>query len=364
MVMRTILILVFFSICLSLFGCADYREINDTALVSGIAVDLGEKRGSYALSVEIVKPSASEGESPKAKVLTQEGRTAEACLNRLVNAATKELLFSHCKLILFSEEVAKEGISEFVDYFLRSPEYRADLFLAIVAGNSAKDMLSVGEKESRVCSFDFAAVIRNSYTETGSVPPTRLYQYPADEPFCMLPMFCRSDDLYEIEGTSCLRDGVQYASLDLQKTKSVLLVSGECRSGEISLISATGDVISCRISEVTVKKSISDDLEISLDLSCNLILTSLPDQFDLSTEAGVRRCGKDLSQMLSQRIYGDWTALRREGLSDVFGFSVYVARYAPRLYRNGKCGKEILLEPPRCTVSIVNLGYSDGGLAK
>ena len=362
--MKSILIIVLFPLVFSLFGCSDYREINDTALVSGIAVDRGEKDGSYALSVEIVKPSASENESPQARVLTQEGETAEACLNRLVNAATKELLFSHCKLILFSEEVAKRGISEFVDYFLRSPEYRADLFLAVVSGNSAKDMLSVGEKESRVCSFDFAAVIRNSYTETGSVPPTRLYQYPADAPLCMLPMFCRADDVYEIEGTSCLREGVQYASLDLWQTKSVLLVSGESHSGEITLTAENGDVLSCRISDVKVKKSISDDLKISLELRCNLILTALPDQFDLSTESGMNRCCEELSRMLSRRIYGDWTSLRNEGLSEVFGFSVYAARYAPRSYRNGESGKEISFDSLRCSVSLVNLSYSDGGLAK
>ena len=158
-------VLVLFSLC----GCFDYHEINNTAMVAGIGIDCGESF-RYRVSVEIVKPASGESASPSAKVLSEEGDNVEDCLKRLVNEATKELRFSHCKLIVFSEEVAADGISHLVDGFLRDPEYRADLFLAVVKGASA-EMLKTGETETRISSYDFATVIANSYHETGSVPP-------------------------------------------------------------------------------------------------------------------------------------------------------------------------------------------------
>ena len=64
---RIVPLILIILLSLSLCGCYDYQEINDTAMVSGISIDKG-KESRYTVSVEVIQPSDSEKSTPKAKV--------------------------------------------------------------------------------------------------------------------------------------------------------------------------------------------------------------------------------------------------------------------------------------------------------
>ena len=342
----------------ALCGCSDYHEINNTAMVAGIAIDRGEAK-RYSISVEIIQPAEGESSSPTAKVLQEEGDNAEDCLKRLVNKATKELRFSHCKLILFSEDVASDGISLLVDGFLRNPEYRADLFLAVARG-TAREMLKTGEKDQRISSFDFAKVIRNSFEETGSVPPTKLYQFVMDEGFSILPVFEGKEGQYSIVATAGFRDGKKIAELTLPQTQSVMLVSGEYKQGELILKTEDDTDIPCQIRSVSVSKRISerDTPVIFAEIQCKIRLTSLPEGFDISTTEGLKKSEETISDLLTEKIRTDWEQTEEEQTSDVFGLSVYLYRHAPQLYEHSGEGRGIKLEV-KCSVILENVGFTD-----
>ncbi len=364
---RVILFVWFIGTVFLLTGCFDYREIDDTAMVAGIAIDAG-KEFKYKISVEIIEPADSESTSPKGKVLSDEGNSIEDCLKRLVNAATKQLHFSHCKLILFSEQIAKDGISLMVDYFLRDPEFRPDIYLAVVSGKDASEMLSVGEKDGRLCSFDYATVIENSYTETGSVPPTKLYQFPMDGPLSLLPQFADKEGIFVVMGSCGFRDGVQYAKLDLTVTQSVLLVSGEYRTGELLLVSRDGVEIPCQIRSVKTKKKIKSDnsLEIAVTVRCDILLTTLPKNFDISSREGIKKSEDEISRLLSEKIENDWKQTVSDGTVDIFGLSIFLHRHEPERFEEWKNngGEETITLVPICEVTLANNSYSEERMAE
>ncbi len=357
--MKRIVLLVFFILILVSFsGCYDYREINDTAMVAGISIDAG-KDAAYEVSVEVIQPADSETSTPKAKVLKESGNSVEDCLKRLVNAATKELQFSHCKLILFSEAVAIQGISDLVDYFLRDPEYRSDLFLAVVSGSQASEMLSTGEKESRISSYDYAAVIENSYTETGSVVPTKLYQFPMDGELSILPVFKKNNDQFSVSGSEGFRHGKKYAEFDLKFTQSVLLVSGEYKQGELLLFTDDGVEVPCQIKGVKTKKKIvgEDPLTVSVTVDCDILLTTLPVGFDISTEEKMNETELEIARLLTKKLQEDWETAYEENYSDIFGLEIYVYRHAPKKYENLN-GKKADFKV-QCDVELANFGISN-----
>ena len=345
-------------IMFSLSGCYDYQEINDTAMVAGISIDAGQDT-DYSVSVEVIKPADSESSTPKAKVLKESGNSVEDCLKRLVNAATKELQFSHCKLILFSDEIATQGISDLVDYFLRDPEYRSDLFLAVVSGSQASEMLSTGEKESRISSYDYAAVIENSYTETGSVVPTRLYQFPMDGDLSILPIFKKNNDQFSVIGSQGFRKGKKCAEFDLKFTQSVLLVSGEYKQGELLLFTDDEREVPCQIKAVKTKKKIvgENPLTVSVTIDCDILLTTLPDGFDISTEEKMDKTESEIARLLTKKIQKDWEKALKGNYSDLFGLEVYVYRHAPKKFENLN-GKRVELQP-QCDVELANFGISN-----
>lgn len=359
---RILLIFIFAVLLCFLCGCYDYQEINDTAMVAGISIDKG-KETAYSVAVEVIQPADSETSTPKAKVLKESGNSVEDCLKRLVNAATKDLQFSHCKLILFSDEIASQGISELVDYFLRDSEYRSDLFLAVVFGEKASEMLSTGEKESRISSYDYAAVIENSYTETGSVTPTKLYQFPMNGSLSILPMFKRSDDQFSVAGCQGFRDGKKYTEIDLEFTQSVLLVSGEYQRGELLLHTDDGIEVPCQIRSVSTKKKISkdDSLSVSVTVDCDILLTALPDGFDISTEEGLQKTESEVARLLTKKVQDDWNDAVKKGISDIFGLEIYVYRHAPKRFEEWKNKKDenIIKLIPHCSVELANFGLSN-----
>lgn len=343
-------------------GCSDYHEINETAMVAGIAVDRGETM-RYRISVEIIQPAEGESSTPTAKVLQEEGDNAEDCLKRMVNKATKELRFSHCKLILFSKEISEDGIGLLVDGFLRNPEYRADLFLAVTKGD-AQEMLKTGEKEKRISSFDFAKVIRNSFAETGSVPPTKLYQFVMDEGLSILPVFEGKDEGYSIVGSAGFRDGKIFTEMSLPQTQSVMLVSGEYKQGELLLQTKDQTDVPCQIRSVQVSKDImdGDSPVIFVKIQCKIRLTSLPDGFDISTSRGLKQSEAEISDLLTEKIQEDWEQSKRDHASEVFGLRVYLYRHAPRLYERCKENGEIALKV-NCSVVLENVGFTDERIA-
>ena len=346
---------------LFLCSCSDYHEINDTAMVAGIGIDRGQN-AEYRVSVEIVQPASGEN-APSSKVISAEGDNVEDCLKHLVNVANKELHFSHCKLIVFSEDITKNGISFLIDSFLRDPQYRADLYLAVVSGKQASEMLGKGEEEKCIVSFEYASVIENSYTETGSVPPTQLYQFFMDGKETLLPIFEETNGRYSLSGTMGFLDGEEFCRLNLSVTQSIMLVSNEFRRGALLLVAEDGIAIPCQICSVKTERKILDGeaITVKAHIQCDIRLTSLPEGFDFSTREGVKKAEETIALLMSQKIKNDWDTTVKDGVDEIFGLQIYLYRHAPSLFdsvENGQRGEMIVLDP-QCTVHLENFGFTD-----
>lgn len=357
---RFLLCFYIVSVLLSLVGCYDYKEINDTAMVAGIAVDVAEA-GQYRVSVEVIVPGESDSSSPKGKVLYEVGPTVEICLKKTVNTAAKQLQFSHCKIVVFSDEILNLGIADHLDYFLRNPEYRGDLYLAAVNG-SASEMLAAGEKEARIASYDYVSVIENSYEETGAVPGTKLYQTTMDYGLSLLPRFSEKDGKYAVTGSFGIRDGKKFAEIDLQMTQSILLLSGEYQRGELSLKTQDGIDVPCQIRVVNVDRRILEGTEVVLEvlLECDILLTTLPQGFDISSEEAMEKTEEKVAQLLTETLERHWDLAKRMGIQQIFGAEIYCYRHAPELYFERIANGDASIRPhPVCIVQLSNFGFSN-----
>lgn len=317
------LIRIILSITLVIFpcGCADYHEINDTAMVAGIAVD----RGSEALlsvSVEIVKPEESQS-SPSASVLSIEGDSIGECIAGLVGISRKELQFSHCKLILFSETVANRGIREIVTGLLADPEYRPDVILAVVCGTPAARMLKKGETERKVCSYDYVSVVRNSYRRNGSAPPTMLYQFFMDGDVTLLPAFENGAAGYEVCGSAFFEDGRYRNRIGLLSTQCILLSSDQFQRGTLSIPIDNITTVTLPVDSVSCERSVGENATVSVRLKIRVLRSEL-------TETSQRLGEETLSELVQQTFYDQWSLACAEGWSSAFGLQVYLHRHAPK----------------------------------
>lgn len=349
---------------LSLFGCYDYREINDTVLVAGIAVDAGEK-SRYAVTAEIVTPEGGDTPSHSCELLTREGETVEICLKSMIFEANRQLQFSHCQLVIFSEQIARQGIGDTVDYFLRDPEFRPDLHLAVFIGGNAKELFEADR--DGIWAQDHLSVIRNITKESGTTPDRRMYEFQMDRR-SLLPVWERvENDTFDVNGSAGFRDGKMCCRLDREMTQSVLIVTGEFLRGETVLRAEDGEPVLCQIRSAKTKRSVGEDLSMAVSVSCAVNLISIPGNMDLSDAKGMRDAEEKLTRYLSGRIASDRERCD-ETQAEFWGAEEYLFRHVPdktdQWRRDGKNFTSDLSVSFDARVRIENFGYSEERTAR
>ncbi|MBO9608171.1 MAG: Ger(x)C family spore germination protein [Paenibacillaceae bacterium] len=127
-------------------GCWDRHELNNLSIVTGIGIDKSD-RGAYRVTVQIVNPSqAASKEMPSGNnspvlVYEESGATIPEALGRMTMKAPRQLLYSHVRVIVLGEDIAREGIGNPLDFIARNSALRTDFFLEVAHGTSAAKIL-------------------------------------------------------------------------------------------------------------------------------------------------------------------------------------------------------------------------------
>lgn len=142
--MKLKLLISFLSVFL-LTGCWNYRELNQLAISTGIAVDKSED-GKYEVSVLISNAkksqvSSKEGES-QTIVYSDTGNTISEAIRNINLQLSKDVYIGHLTVIVIHEDIAKEGMYPILDYFLRDPESVKRFFLIIARDTKASDVIA------------------------------------------------------------------------------------------------------------------------------------------------------------------------------------------------------------------------------
>ncbi|WP_134703475.1 Ger(x)C family spore germination protein [Ammoniphilus sp. YIM 78166] len=134
------------SLCLLIIlpGCWDRVEINDVALVAGTAID--KQGGEYEVTIQIPLPGQMGGssggggggtagsgmwyaESSRAPTIREANEQHQKRVSR-------ELNFSHRRIFIIGEEVAKEGVAPIMDVTVRVPQNRLSSLIAVTKGKA------------------------------------------------------------------------------------------------------------------------------------------------------------------------------------------------------------------------------------
>ncbi|MFC0214951.1 Ger(x)C family spore germination protein [Paenibacillus chartarius] len=150
---RSIACICLFASILPLAGCWDRTEVNDLALVTGAGID--KKDGTIELSVQVFIPKTSGGSQGMGSnagkgqsgggqtfVRAAKGITIADAMSRLQEELPRKLFWGHTDIFIFGEKLAREGISDHLDFILRVPQTRerADI---LVSQGSAKSVLEL-----------------------------------------------------------------------------------------------------------------------------------------------------------------------------------------------------------------------------
>ncbi|MED1467253.1 Ger(x)C family spore germination protein [Bacillus salipaludis] len=143
---RKTLMIIFFCSFILLTGCWNRRELNELSILLGLGID--KENGQYIITAQVVNPSeiaSKKGGSGKSPVVVYQGKgeTLFEAVRKVTTVAPRKLYFAHLRILVFGEELAKEGIGEMIDFLLRNSEIRNDFYIAVSKNSNASAVLKI-----------------------------------------------------------------------------------------------------------------------------------------------------------------------------------------------------------------------------
>lgn len=137
MKLKFFLILLILIVCLfTLCGCYDAQGLETLAYAVALGIDKGENNKiRLSLQIAILSNGSSGGsessQSESSTITTVDCASIDSGLALINSYISKKINLSHCKAIIISEELATEGISEYLFTLVNNIEIRPDCNIII-----------------------------------------------------------------------------------------------------------------------------------------------------------------------------------------------------------------------------------------
>lgn len=139
-------LLLIIPILLIFTGCADYKELNNIAIVTGIAVDIEDDEYKVSILISNSKKAQESSKEGDAGTIVYDGtgKNFSMALKKIDNRIPKKIYLGHLAVIIVSEDVAKKGLADISDYLFRSPETTKRSYLIMTRKDEkASDILKI-----------------------------------------------------------------------------------------------------------------------------------------------------------------------------------------------------------------------------
>ena len=152
-----IAIIVLLLVCFA--SCKDSNEPETLGYVVAIGIDEPkDAEMGYDITIQFANPdkisggsgeSGGDGGEGSIENITVPAPDIYSAINIANHIISKKFVLSHTKLIVFSDEIAKKGIKNFLDSINRNPEIRPNIYFA-VSKTDARDFLEAVNPKTEV----------------------------------------------------------------------------------------------------------------------------------------------------------------------------------------------------------------------
>jgi spore germination protein KC len=168
----------FMLFCVLIFLCTacknpigSRKEVRDTIYTTVVGLDKAtEIKGGIKLTYTALPNSAKSGKGDssgnKSEIFVVEGKTIfDVSRNHRVTLGQK-LFGGHIRYILIGEAAAREGITRYIDHFVRDHEIRFNIMVFIVHGNTAEDFIKRVDSDNASVVNQLKNLSDNAYAQS------------------------------------------------------------------------------------------------------------------------------------------------------------------------------------------------------
>ncbi len=162
-----------------LTGCWNSRELNELSITSALGIDKIDDK--YLFTVQIINPSEvakdQQGRRTVVTTLNEEGDTIFEAWRKLTTETATKLYFSHVRVLIIGESLAREGMNNILDTILRDHEYRSDFTILVSKDYNANDILSILTTMDEIPGDKLFKSIKSSSTTYGTTKDETLDKF-------------------------------------------------------------------------------------------------------------------------------------------------------------------------------------------
>lgn len=337
---------------LILTACWDRREVNDIVIVTAIGVDAVEE-GQVQLSVQLALPaqiggSYSVGGSGRSKedkpvfVATATARTVSDALRKMQTSLSRTVFWSHSRVLVVSEKLAREGLKEHFDFFARNQNSRLEAYILVTPGRAREILEARPELET------IPAEAISKANKIGVMVATNLREFliasssPGGNPTAARVELIAVDPdptggkagrrEIKLTGAALFREDKLAGWMDIAETRGILWLTGKLKTGVVTF---TDPVTQGEVSLEVIRANTQfrprfegEQIVMEVKILTEDDVDGAAPQLDLSDPREIHRLEKAYAKDVEERIKQTLAAARRLR-TDVFGFGEAVHRAFP-----------------------------------
>lgn len=175
-----LIILLHTSFLVLLTGCWDSRELSELAVIGAIGV--AKENDKIHLTYEVIKPipsKKSETSENPIKYLEANGDSlmdAESNINLMFDA---DPFMPHANCFIFDEGISREGLMQYIDFFIRDQNFRWYVHCAVTKGEKPSEFIGLDGGIEKIPSRHLEAVFDNNENNPKSVS-IKLFKFIKD----------------------------------------------------------------------------------------------------------------------------------------------------------------------------------------
>lgn len=321
-------------LCIILAGCAETNILDRIGLTTLVGYDIGSEEENIKTTA-VIREVSPEFQS-NVEVVTAEEATSKGARVKTNRKLSKKIMVGQMRVILFSEEIAKDDIHYFIDAHLENASVSNGVYMAVVEGPMSslleykyENIEDIGQHIYRLLEQN----IESEYMISSTLHVVARDYYSAGRNIVM-PIIKRDEEFVEISGIALFEDGNMSGRLSAEDSFFVKIIRDNYKHGNFqtklkeedispSLMKNPFDEIPLAFDTVKSDRKLklvnSTTPEFDLNITIKGRLLELRSDIDVGNPKIVEELEKGISNNLKREI-SRVISIGQKYESDVFGF--------------------------------------------
>lgn len=339
-------------------GCLS-EELTDIGIAVSIGIDKSED--GYLVTYQVMNPKAISAKAPNEATIvlyTESGKDLFQIKRKITQQSPRNMYHSHLRTVIFGEEIAKEGIKDILDFFVRGHEYRTDFYFLIAKGTTANNILKVITPLETVSQMEVYHALEKSEKLWAPTKTTKIFELvnkiisDGDNPVMTGVEILNPNDKSDSNDNLKLSDAakLRVTSLGVFKKDKLVgwLTEAESRAfsyiiGKVKRTEGYVEYEQNRISFEVIKEEskrkvymLNGKPAINVEINWTHDIETITGDLDLTDKDIIEKVN-DKAEEKSEMLCNDVLKRAKEDFgTDIFGFGEDIHRAYPKLWKDIK----------------------------